>query len=254
MIAKQRFVNIITYSQLLLDLHRDYNCSDSRPFMNETAHIKLLKILDLCQSEDLTHVHEYDHSTLKELNPFTEIASHNIRTCIVAIQLSKELRLSRHAVHIIGLGALLHDIGKILVDQNILNKPSTLDPWEYLQVKTHSQLGYELMHDVQWLPYKSLQIIMKHHERLDGSGYPLGLTEHHLDLPERIVAISDVFDAITSQRQYREPLAYVDAIDMMKSHTPNQLDSKVLGALENVLQGNTNRQLERRMINALVYG
>jgi HD-GYP domain-containing protein (c-di-GMP phosphodiesterase class II) len=116
--------------------------------------------------------------------------------------IAMEMGLSDETLEGIRTSATLHDIGKIPLPAEILNKPAKLSPAEFQQVKTHSQTGYDILNDIEF-PWPVARIVWQHHERLDGSGYPLGLKGDEI-LPEaRVLAVADVVEAMASHRAYR---------------------------------------------------
>jgi putative two-component system response regulator len=127
------------------------------------------------------------------------------------------------------LGAMLHDVGKIGIPDSILLKPGALDPQEREIIKRHSILGNRMLADGH-SPVLILgaQIALSHHERWDGTGYPYGLAEDDIPIAGRIVAIGDVFDALTSDRVYRPALPVADAIQEMRSQSSRQFDPDLL--------------------------
>ena len=127
---------------------------------------------------------------------------HSERTAKVAVELGTRMGLAPDQLRVIARGAYLHDLGKIGIPDEILNKPGALDPAERKTMETHPTLGHELASGAPTLR-EALPIILHHHERFDGGGYPAGLTGRSIPLEARVVAIADVWDALTSERAYR---------------------------------------------------
>jgi len=127
---------------------------------------------------------------------------HHERVANLARAIGVELHLTREQIDGIGVAALIHDVGKISVPAEILGKPTRLTTAEMAQMKTHAQSGHDLLKDLAF-PWPVARIVLEHHERMDGSGYPNGLTKEHLLMESRILAVADVVDAITSPRPYR---------------------------------------------------
>ena len=130
---------------------------------------------------------------------------HSQRTAQLAVELGLQMGLPPDRLRVISRGAFLHDIGKIAIPDEILNKPGRLTPEERLVVETHPQLGYELASNAPSLR-EVLQVILHHHERMDGGGYPGGLVGRNIPFEARVVAVADVWDALTSDRPYRDPV------------------------------------------------
>lgn len=164
-------------------------------------------------------------STIEARDPYTYGHSRKVRTYAVA--LAEALGLSPDKVVSISHAALLHDIGKIGIYDEILNKPSRLDLKEFELVKTHPQLSRTIVAHVSSLT-PCLQAIVQHHERWDGKGYPNGLKGESISLEGRILAIADCFDAMTSKRPYRDSLSYKEAIKELKQCAGTQFDPKLV--------------------------
>lgn len=134
-------------------------------------------------------------------NQMPWVYSHSVNVAILACSFSYWLKLDSESTKRIGLGALLHDVGKVLIPKEIINKPGKLSEEEWLLIKTHSRLGYSMLE-----PYKLsediLNIILQHHEHFDGKGYPQGLSGSQINLSVQLVTLSDIFDGITSARPY----------------------------------------------------
>jgi HD-GYP domain-containing protein (c-di-GMP phosphodiesterase class II)/putative methionine-R-sulfoxide reductase with GAF domain len=141
-------------------------------------------------------------------DPYTR--GHSQRVSEFSVAIAKQLHLSPEAVHHIRIGAILHDVGKIGVPDGILKKPGRLTDDEFSQIKKHPEMGVKIMENIGMLS-KELPALAEHHERLDGSGYPAGLSGDQISIMGRIVAVADVFDAITSDRTYRDALTVEEA-------------------------------------------
>jgi putative nucleotidyltransferase with HDIG domain len=133
-------------------------------------------------------------------NPYTE--GHQHRVTQLACAIAKALKLPQKQIHGLRLAGLLHDIGKIAVPVEILNKPSQLSQSELRLIKTHPAVGYEILKPIEF-PWRIADIVLQHHERLDGSGYPQGLKIKNILIEARIVAVADVVEAMFSHRPYR---------------------------------------------------
>jgi PAS domain S-box-containing protein len=144
-------------------------------------------------------VHSLARSVEKR-DPYT--AGHHQRTSQLASSIAARMGLPPLQQEGIRLGAQIHDLGNIYVPTEILNRPGKLNDYEYALVKTHPQMGYDILADVD-LPWPVQDMILQHQERLDGSGYPQGLTGDAIILEARIIAVADVVEAMTSHRPYR---------------------------------------------------
>lgn len=133
-------------------------------------------------------------------DPFT--VHHQDRVAQLSVAIGARLGLGAERLEVLRLGAVVHDIGKIAVPAEILGKPGALSDTEYALVKTHSAIGFGILQKLQ-SPLPIAEIAHQHHERLDGSGYPRGLAGEDILLEARILAVADVYDAMTSNRAYR---------------------------------------------------
>lgn len=160
---------------------------------------------------------------------------HSVNVTVLSIITAKALAYSEKDILNIALGALLHDIGKVKVPTHLILKPGKLTFQERKEVEKHSEYGYELLEAIQGLPFSTKQIIRFHHEKLDGSGYPLGL--RGIEIPEyvRIVTICDMFDAMTTDRVYRSKMPIYRALDILLAESVYRIDAKVYQVLvENI--------------------
>ncbi len=133
-------------------------------------------------------------------DPYT--AGHEQQVARIACVISEKMLLPADRVDAIRVAGQLHDIGKIAVPSEILTKPGRLSPLEMEMVKTHCQNAYDILKAIEF-PYPVAKIILQHHERLDGSGYPQGLKGDEILLEARIIGVADVIEAISSHRPYR---------------------------------------------------
>ena len=132
--------------------------------------------------------------------------------------------------------ALLHDIGKIKIPKTILHKPGPLDDREWAIMRTHAELGAEMLRGVGGMLSEIAPVVRHHHERWDGDGYPAGLAGEAIPLHSRIVACCDTFSAITTERPYRPARSIGEAIDEIARVSGSQLDPSVVAAMTLVLQ------------------
>ncbi len=161
-------------------------------------------------------------------DPYTE--GHSQRVSDYSVAIANELGLSAEMRHSIRIGALLHDIGKIGVPDTILTKPGRLTPEEFSEIKKHPAIGANIIQQVRLLE-NELPALAQHHERLDGRGYPKGLKGDQISPIARIVAVADVFDALTSDRPYRPAMDVETAIEILKREAGPHLDPRYVDAL-----------------------
>lgn len=172
------------------------------------------------------------------------LPGHSIRCALLAMGIAKELDLTQSEITEIGAGALLHDIGKLFIPREILDKPCKLSEIEFDVIKTHSEIGFQVLKNQKWLPQPSIQIVHNHHERLDGSGYPHQLSGNQIHRFERIVGVADVFDAMTSKRNYREALSYELAFQEIIKESPQLLDEQIVFVLGDLIKKHSYPQSE----------
>ena len=167
-------------------------------------------------------------SQLKNKDEYTAI--HSVNVCILSLTFGRTLGLTESELNELGLGALLFDIGKSKIPEDILKKTGALTDNEFLLMKAHAFIGYAMFDENKQVPKASLEIILNHHERLDGSGYPNG--RHHSEISQltRIVSIVDVFDAMTSDRCYKDALQAQHALNELYNMAPNKLDQELVEA------------------------
>jgi putative nucleotidyltransferase with HDIG domain len=142
-------------------------------------------------------------------------AGHQQRVAVLAAAIANEMGLSADAIHGLRLASLVHDLGKIHIPAEILSRPGKLTSIEYELIKSHPQSGYEILKPITF-PWPIAEIVLQHHERLDGSGYPKGLKGDAILLEARILAVADVVEAMTSHRPYRSALGLDAALQEIR--------------------------------------
>jgi len=162
-------------------------------------------------------------------------AGHERRVGKLAKAIAEEMGLEEEKVHSIYLTGLIHDIGKIYVPAEILTKPGTLTEIEYKLIKVHPEMGYKILEKIEF-SWPISKIILQHHERLDGSGYPLGLKNDEICLEARILAVADVIEAMASHRPYRSSPGLEFALKEIIENSGKLYDSKVVEATINVFK------------------
>ena len=148
---------------------------------------------------------------LKSRDEYT--ANHCVNVCVLAISFGRCLGLDKQQLNLVGLGGLLHDLGKMKTPDEILNKPSKLTPEEFDVMKQHPELGFKLLKEERDLSMDVLDVVLHHHERKNGSGYPDALPEHKIPLLTQIVSVVDVYDAVTSDRCYHDGISPYNALN-----------------------------------------
>ena len=163
--------------------------------------------------------------TVEARDPYT--AGHQRKVSNLARVIAQEMGLSSEAVDIIRMAGAIHDIGKISVPVEILAKPGKITDIEMSLIKVHPQAGYNILKDVE-LPYPIAEIVLQHHERVDGSGYPQGLRGGQILIEAQIIAVADVVEAISSYRPYRPALGIDAALEEIEKNKGILYDEKVV--------------------------
>jgi putative nucleotidyltransferase with HDIG domain len=154
---------------------------------------------------------------------------HGVQVATIAVELARSLGLEDERLGPLRTAATLHDIGKIGVPDTILNKPGRLDEREYRIVQTHPLVGAELLR--AWGLDVPSQFVAQHHERIDGLGYPLGLTGDDIALEARIIHVADAYVAMTFDRPYRSAMTSEEALQELQRLSGTQFDAKIVDAL-----------------------
>jgi len=189
----------------------------------ENVKVIVNKIVDeLLQNDDIL----YNLTEIKTVDDYT--FEHSVNVCILSLITGIGLGFDTGRLRELGIGAILHDIGKLCIPRELLTKPSQLTENEFKEIKKHTVLGYELLKKTGKLDLVSSYIALGHHERYDGSGYPLHLKKDSIQIYSRIVAVADVYDALTSDRVYRKKLRPNEVYDYITSSGINHFDSNVV--------------------------
>jgi len=165
--------------------------------------------------------------TIEMRDPYT--AGHQRRVTRLAIATAKEMGLSEDQIEGLRVAGSLHDLGKIYVPAEILNKPSRLTEVEFALIRTHPRVGYEILQGIHF-PWPVAQIVHQHHERMDGSGYPSRLSGEDIPLEARVLAVADVVEAMASHRPYRPALGIEPAIQEISTKSGQLYDPDVAAA------------------------
>ncbi len=219
-IARKLYANALNHVKSFVDDVRrgtDIDCSKARPlvenfiesvFRNENAAVTLFK---------LRGFDEYTYT-------------HSINVSLLGILLGKHLGLEKDALLKLGMAGMYHDVGKARIPEAVLNKPGKLTEAEFQLMKTHPLEGYKILMGQKDLDQEILRAVLEHHERYDGTGYPRALTGEGIGRFSRIIAVVDVYDALTSRRVYKDAMAPAKALGMMyqwrdKDFTPQAIES-----------------------------
>ncbi len=166
-------------------------------------------------------------------DPYT--AGHQQRVADLARAIAQEMRLSRDQVDGIRLAGTVHDLGKISIPADILSKPSRLNEREFALIKTHPQVGFDILKDIEF-PWPIAQIALQHHERINGAGYPQGVSGEGILTEAKILGVADVVEAMLSHRPYRPALSMGEALDEIAQNRGTLYDPDVVDACVKVLR------------------
>ncbi len=168
----------------------------------------------------LSEVYSYDNY----------IFTHSLNVTLYSLAIGCELKLSEKQLEVLGLGAILHDVGKISIPNDILLKPGKLTDEEYEVIKQHTENGFEILRKTMTIPLIAAHCAYQHHERLDGSGYPRGIKGDNIHYFARIIAVADVFDAVTSNRVYRRAMLPHEGLEILYAGAEQLFDLEIVEA------------------------
>lgn len=157
------------------------------------------------------------------------MGGHSARVTELALRIAESLRASEARLEAIRLGGPVHDIGKAAVDPAILHKPSSLDPEELDEIRTHPLVGAEMIRGIASLR-QAIHCVLHHHERWDGTGYPHRLAAEEIPFEARVLAVADAYDAMTNDRPYRRAMSHEDALAEVARCSGSQFDPQIADA------------------------
>ena len=160
---------------------------------------------------------------------------HSFQVTMYSIAIAKELGYSYEDQRLIGIGALLHDVGKLVIPQEIIKKPGKLTEEEFEEVKLHTSYGFDILRNLHSVSLLVAHCAFQHHERLDGSGYPRALKGGEIHPYAKIIGVADVFDAITSNRVYRSKMLPSEALSIIEASSGIGFDKMVVEAFKRVI-------------------
>ena len=163
-----------------------------------------------------------------------EARAHNLRVARLCVHMGRQMSMSASELRILARAGLMHDIGKLGIPDAVLDKHSPLDEAEWMIMRSHPEMGLNLL-DRAGQSSREVLAVLYHHERLDGSGYPYGLKAEAIPIEARIVAVADTFDALTSDRPYRKACSHAEARRVLVEEARSRLDAKAVSALFSVL-------------------
>ena len=206
-----------------------YQDTESSNFMDVTRSITN----DLVKAIDDNDAIAVDISALKVSDEYT--FKHSVDVATMAMIVSRQYGFNDEQVQQIGVSGLLHDIGKSKIPTEVLNKAQKLTDEEFALIKKHSLLGYEILKDKPELSNAVKMGVLQHHEKINGSGYPMGVTEEQIHIFAKIIAVTDIYDALVTERPYKKAFTPRNAVEMIMAMT-GELDLQVMQSfLESVI-------------------
>jgi HD-GYP domain-containing protein (c-di-GMP phosphodiesterase class II) len=186
-----------------------------------------LNPVDMCSTQICKYLNDDTNiltflNSVQDKNPY--MYSHPANVAFISFILGKWLNLDNLKLENLVRTGLLHDIGKAKIKDSLLNKADTITPEEMEKLKSHPVIGYKILDSVNIFASEVLQGVLFHHERMDGTGYPLGLKGEKINLFSRIIAIADTFDAITATKTYRKKNSPLKAVEEIKANSFSHLD------------------------------
>lgn len=167
--------------------------------------------------------------SLTDIRTFDEeVFGHSVSVCIFSVMTGLKLNYNLQKLIELGIGGLLHDLGKASIAKTILNKKEQLTPQEFDGIKQHSLIGFEMLRELEEINLHSAHVALQHHEKFNGSGYPWGIKGTEIHEYARITAIADVYDAMTSDRIYRPAFTPVDAVQLLMESIDSHLDHNLV--------------------------
>lgn len=162
-------------------------------------------------------------------------AGHSVRVAEYSEKIARKLRLNEYDVEVLINLANLHDIGKVQIDLSVLNKPGKFDDADWVEMKKHPEVGYEIVKEIVSLKDQA-RAILYHHERINGKGYPSGIKGEEIPLFAKILAVADAYDAMTTDRPYRPALTQKEAMKELEMHAGKQFDRKISSAMIEIIK------------------
>lgn len=185
----------------------------------------IANVVDLILADDATNHHLLRISSYKTNN-----SVHSANVGVLATSLAKQIfkKEDKHDMHALGAGFFLHDLGKVSIDEAIFNKPGKLTADEMKTVQKHPAMGFNLLYETKQICTENKLIVLQHHERANGTGYPKGLRGDDIHIYGKICSVADVYDALVSKRPYRQQLKPFEALKVMKEEMLDHFQKEIL--------------------------
>jgi putative nucleotidyltransferase with HDIG domain len=198
----------------------------SEPRLGDNIDLGVQYIKDL--TEFVTASPDHVQSISEFLAVDYSLYTHSVNVCLLVTSFCHYLGMNKQQILPMGVGGLYHDIGKRKIADDILHKPDELSEDEWAEMQKHPTYGYNLLRTSTKLDPTVFKMVHQHHENLDGSGYPQGITEPDITTPAKIIRIIDIYDALTSKRVYKEPAAPMEAIAIIVNEMSSQVSPSLL--------------------------
>lgn len=203
-----------------------------RTFMLEAKLGRPLEITDISYTVDMLVEQVFDqHGLFRQMRMMMDkddyLFTHSVNVALLSILIGRWLKCDTAVIKDLGLAGLLHDMGKIYIPDQILNKPDKLDSDEFEEIKKHTLMGYNLLNKYAWINKEVGDAILMHHERADGTGYPVGVKGYKIGFYASAVAVADVYDALTSSRIYANKLSPYSAAEILWQESFGKLDPRI---------------------------
>lgn len=163
---------------------------------------------------------------VKEVDEY--LYNHSLNVAVIANLIGRWVGLNKEDLDILVLAGLVHDIGKLRVNQQVLQKPGKLTDEEFLEMKKHPAYSHKMLVEMGYTDNKMLKAVTLHHEKVDGTGYPLGINGERIPIHAKILAVADIFDAMTSNRVYKERVSPFKVLEMFQNQTFGKLDYNIV--------------------------
>lgn len=198
-----------------------FSCSTDENFAIMTGNItnELMKVLEA------NNTIAVDIGSLKVSDEYT--FRHSVDVATMSMVIARKYGLNEKEIHDVGIAGLLHDVGKLMIPRDILNKPSRLTEDEFEIMKKHARYGYNMLQKKEGFNESILLGVLQHHEKLNGGGYPDGLKDPDIHLYARIIAIADIYDSLVTRRSYKQKISKRDSIEIIMAMT-SELDIFVM--------------------------
>ncbi len=202
-----------------------------REFFEYNASEKILRTSDEVMEIMEECFRDYDISFFgisKITNKDYYTYTHSVNVALYCMTYGVKIKMNRDEVRMLGLGGMLHDVGKSKISNTILNKKGLLTPQEFDTVKNHAPLGGEILNKMKCYPHSVIDMATQHHEKYKGGGYPRGIIGDEISYFARICKVMDVYDALTTRRSYKKAMNPFDTLTLMKKQMSDEFDAKIL--------------------------